>query len=378
MPEAGARPQRAPSAFDETKLPSVAKDGLTPAEERRSRRRTCRFLEECGRILRLPRVAVATALVFFHRFYARHSFREHDRFEVAVACLLLAAKTEESPKRVTAVVQECYRLKSRAAAANRAAGKSPGSSGGFSPSPGHAGGLGGGGGGGASGGLTPPPTGSTPGSNGSGSGRSGGGGGGSSGGGGRDDKEGLLDPKGEEYIKLKERILLLERVVLHTIGFELDIHHPYKFLVDQIKKLTQARALEYASPPPGDGGSGGGKASSSSHKMTQELVQYGMNFANDSLHTTLCLQFPARVVAAACAYLACRMCKVRPVRGQGWPDLLGVPAEDLASISVQLMELIAEKKGCDLAVFKDIRADLDAMTGGTGGDGGPAKRPRTN
>ena len=182
----------------------------------------------------------------------------------------------------------------------------------------------------------------------------------------------------EEYIKLKERILLLERVVLHTIGFELDIHHPYKFLVDQIKKLTQARALEYASPPPGDGGSGGGKASSSSHKMTQELVQYGMNFANDSLHTTLCLQFPARVVAAACAYLACRMCKVRPVRGQGWPDLLGVPAEDLASISVQLMELIAEKKGCDLAVFKDIRADLDAMTGGTGGDGGPAKRPRTN
>ena len=204
------------------------------------------------------------------------------------------------------------------------------------------------------------------------------GGGGSSGGGGRDDKEGLLDPKGEEYIKLKERILLLERVVLHTIGFELDIHHPYKFLVDQIKKLTQARALEYASPPPGDGGSGGGKASSSSHKMTQELVQYGMNFANDSLHTTLCLQFPARVVAAACAYLACRMCKVRPVRGQGWPDLLGVPAEDLASISVQLMELIAEKKGCDLAVFKDIRADLDAMTGGTGGDGGPAKRPRTN
>merc|ERR1712150_14967 len=115
-------------------------------------------------------------------------------------------------------------------------------------------------------------------------------------------------------------------------------------------------------------------------KMTQELVQYGMNFANDSLHTTLCLQFPARIVAAACTYLACQMCKVRPVGGREWPDLLGVEYDALASTSVQLMELIADKKGCDLAIFKDIRADLDAM-GGVGNvkrDGGApeAKRAR--
>ena len=32
-----------------------------------------------------------------------------------------------------------------------------------------------------------------------------------------------------------------------------------------------------------------------------------------------------------------------------------------AAISLQLMELIADKKGCDLAVFKNIRADLDSM-----------------
>lgn len=322
-----------PKAFDESKLPSVVQDGITPAEERQKRRRTCRFLEECGRLLRLPRVAVATSMVFFHRFYAKHSFAEHDRFEVAVACLLLAAKTEESPKKLTLVIQECHRLKNRAAAQARSAGKSPGagSVGGLTPSPAHGGGL------------TPPP-GSTPSS-------------GGKGGRGGDDREGLLDSKSEEFIKLKERILLLERVILHTIGFELDIQHPYKFLVEQIKKLNHSRALEYAVPPP-DGATG------NTAKMTQELVQYGMNYANDSLHTTLCLQFPAKTVASACTYLACRMCKVRPVGGQDWPEVLHVEPDALASISVQLMELIAEKKGCDLAVFKDIRSELDKMASG--------------
>ena len=55
---------------------------------------------------------------------------------------------------------------------------------------------------------------------------------------------------------------------------------------------------------------------------------------------------------------------------------------------MQLMELIAEKKGCDLAVFKDIRSELDKMASGTtgssvsgvkrplGGGGSDVKKPR--
>ena len=38
------------------------------------------------------------------------------------------------------------------------------------------------------------------------------------------------------------------------------------------------------------------------------------------------------------------------------------------------MELIAEKKGCDLAVFKDIRSELDKMASGTSSVSG-VKRP---
>ena len=102
----------APKHFDISQLPSL-KAGMTAEEETTKRRKTCRFIEESGRLLKLPRVAVATAMVFFHRFYAKHSFLEHDRFEVAVASIVLAAKTEESPKKLNLVIDECYKLKQR-------------------------------------------------------------------------------------------------------------------------------------------------------------------------------------------------------------------------------------------------------------------------
>ena len=148
-------------------------------EDEIKRRKTCRFIEEAGRCLKFQRIAVSTALVFFHRFYAKHSFADHDRFEVAVAALVLAAKTEEAPKKLNTVILECYKLKARGQQAGRISSqKLPDGS---SP---------------------PPPK--------------------------TEEHIANLDPKGEEFIKLKERILLLERIILHTIGFELSIDHPYK------------------------------------------------------------------------------------------------------------------------------------------------------
>lgn len=243
-----------PRSFDASELPSV-KDGMSLIEEGMKRRKTCRFIEEAGRNLKLPRVATATAMVFFHRFYAKHSFNEHDRFEVAVACILLAAKTEEAPRKVVNVIDECYKLRSRAQAAGRMSQSSPN----------HPGST--------SGGIS-------------------------------------LDPKGEEFLKLKERILLLERVVLHTIGFELSIDHPYKFLVETIKKLISKRSVEYVAP------------SKPREKMMHELVQYSMNFANDSMHTSLCLQFDAQQIATTCVYLGAQFAKVVPTGNQTWLEIL--------------------------------------------------------
>ena len=85
-------------------------------------------------------------------------------------------------------------------------------------------------------------------------------------------------------------------------------------------------------------------------------------------------------------YLACRNCKVQPIGGAVWTDVLGIGTEDLACASLQIVELIADKKGCDVTkMFAGIRAELDGIRDGKGGvtrkqDSrvGPAdnKRPR--
>ena len=200
--------------FDISQLPSLVKDGMSVSEEAMKRRKTCRFIEESGRILKLPRLAIATAMVFFHRFYAKHAFSDHDRFEVAVASIVLAAKTEESPKKLNLVIEECYKLKMRGMQAGRiSVGPNPGSSVGTN-------------------------------------------------------NNDTLDPQSEEFTKLKERILLLERVLLHTIGFELSIDHPYKFLVEQIKNLVQGRKLEFTSPE-----SATGASKKETEKLTNQQIR---------------------------------------------------------------------------------------------------------
>jgi len=87
--------------FDISQLPSLkGKNAMTVEQEAMTRRKTCRFIEEAGRQLKFQRLAISTAEVFFHRFYAKHSFHDHDRFEVAVAAILLAGKTEETPRKL--------------------------------------------------------------------------------------------------------------------------------------------------------------------------------------------------------------------------------------------------------------------------------------
>ena len=45
----------------------------------------------------------------------------------------------------------------------------------------------------------------------------------------------------EVYEQQKELILLEERIVLATLGFDLNLHHPYKPLVEAIKKFKVAQ-----------------------------------------------------------------------------------------------------------------------------------------
>lgn len=45
----------------------------------------------------------------------------------------------------------------------------------------------------------------------------------------------------EVYEQQKELILIGERVVLATLGFDLNVHHPYKPLVEAMKKFKAAQ-----------------------------------------------------------------------------------------------------------------------------------------
>lgn len=60
-----------------------------------------------------PLLTIATASIFLHRFYMLQSLAKYKAREVALACLFLAGKVEESLRKVETVVNYCLRLEDR-------------------------------------------------------------------------------------------------------------------------------------------------------------------------------------------------------------------------------------------------------------------------
>ena len=67
-------------------------------------------ISRLGRKLSLRQRAIATATVFFRRFYLKNSYCETDPFIVMAACCYVAAKAEESPVHIKNVVTEARLL----------------------------------------------------------------------------------------------------------------------------------------------------------------------------------------------------------------------------------------------------------------------------
>ncbi|KAI8371354.1 cyclin-like protein [Radiomyces spectabilis] len=88
-------------------MPSIVNDGMTFEEERLSRLRGCCFIQIIGCRLEVPQVTIATATSYFHRFYARNSFKSYDYEYVAATCVYLAGKVEESSRQLKDVVTAC-------------------------------------------------------------------------------------------------------------------------------------------------------------------------------------------------------------------------------------------------------------------------------
>lgn len=70
-------------------------------------------ITKLGKKLGLRQRVIATATVFFRRFYLKNAYCETDPFLVIAACCYVAAKAEESPVHIRTVISEARTLFSR-------------------------------------------------------------------------------------------------------------------------------------------------------------------------------------------------------------------------------------------------------------------------
>lgn len=85
----------------------------------------------------------------------------------------------------------------------------------------------------------------------------------------------------------KETVMIMERILLQTLNFNLQVDHPYNHM------------LRYAKETWGDQGE------------IEKIVQMAWTFINDSLCTTICLQYEPEIVAIAAMFLAGKLSKNR-------------------------------------------------------------------
>nr|GEW75534.1 hypothetical protein [Tanacetum cinerariifolium] len=125
----------------------------------------------------------------------------------------------------------------------------------------------------------------------------------------------------EVYEQEKELILVGERVVLATLAFDFNVLHPYKPLVEAIKKLKVAQ---------------------------NTLAQVAWNFVNDGLRTSLCLQFKPHHIAAGAIFLAAKFLKVDLQSGSDgekvWWQEFNVTPRHLEEVSNQMLELYEQNR----------------------------------
>ncbi|XP_068637403.1 cyclin-T1-3-like [Aristolochia californica] len=128
------------------------------------------------------------------------------------------------------------------------------------------------------------------------------------------------DPAAVQRIKQKETseqqkevILLAERVVLATLGFDLNVQHPYKPLFKAIKKFEVAQ---------------------------NALIKVAWNIINDGLPTSLCLQFEPHHLAAGAIFLAAKWLMVKlPSDGEKvWWQEFDINKQLLEEVSNQMSE----------------------------------------
>eukprot|EP00339_Tiarina_fusa_P014157 CAMPEP_0116999038 /NCGR_PEP_ID=MMETSP0472-20121206/1899_1 /TAXON_ID=693140 ORGANISM="Tiarina fusus, Strain LIS" /NCGR_SAMPLE_ID=MMETSP0472 /ASSEMBLY_ACC=CAM_ASM_000603 /LENGTH=414 /DNA_ID=CAMNT_0004698369 /DNA_START=106 /DNA_END=1350 /DNA_ORIENTATION=- len=242
-------------------------NSITSAQELQYRTSTCTFIWHLGQKCSYPLFAIATGMVFFHRFFIKNSFSAYEQSVVGATCLFLAGKVEECPKKLKDVVQAYHQLRNKS---------------------------------------TQP----------------------------------LLE-QSKEFFELKECILIHERIVLNMLSFDISVTHPYKFLMSMVQTIDAVvRRAESQS----------GKAEVSD--AGRQLCDVAWSFTNDSLRTTLSLQYPAEFIAMGAISLALKLRKWKTVLPSGnWVSLIssefkvtGMSDQVLRDICSQILDFYERMK----------------------------------
>ncbi|KAF5397286.1 CDK9 kinase-activating protein cyclin T [Paragonimus heterotremus] len=122
----------------------------------------------------------------------------------------------------------------------------------------------------------------------------------------------------------REEVMAYERVLLKTIKFDLQVTHPYSYLLQFVKRIKV-------------------DSTSGNKEKLKELVQMSWSFINDSLATTLCLQWEPEIVACAVLYLATRMKKYTIEDWEGRQAGLRWWESFVENMSTEVMEDICHK-----------------------------------
>ncbi len=130
-----------------------------------------------------------------------------------------------------------------------------------------------------------------------------------------------LDIDTAEYDGLRFLILKCERILLHTMSFDLCVEHPYKPLIDTVKGIHSGGMIQ-------------------DNTVRKELAQKAVSFLNDSMRTRLCLEFSAPKIASACIYLAAAFLdlQIPPSQAVKWDEKLNLNEHELTSICEKIFD----------------------------------------
>ncbi|XP_034279965.2 cyclin-T2 isoform X1 [Pantherophis guttatus] len=146
-----------------------------------------------------------------------------------------------------------------------------------------------------------------------------------------------LDTKSDAYLQQAQELVILETIMLQTLGFEITIEHPH---TDVVKCTQLVRA-------------------------SKDLAQTSYFMATNSLHlTTFCLQYKPTVIACVCIHLACKWSNWEiPVStdGKHWWEYVdaSVTLELLDELTHEFLQIL-EKTPSRLKRIRNWRANQQA------------------